>query len=71
MILGVVQNQIIWKRDSSNTKQESLYTTASMGASVVANFDSVYQINKELEEKEHELQNSKQDLVQDEACHSQ
>ena len=35
-----------------------------MGAFVGANFDSVSRLNKELEEKEQELKNSKHDLVQ-------
>ena len=68
---GVVQNQIIWKRDSFDTKQESLDTEAAMGAFDGANFNSVSQLNKELEEKEQELQKSKKYLVQVEACHSQ
>ena len=42
-----------------------------MGAFIGANFDSVSQLNKELEEKEQELQKIKQDLEQAEAHHSQ
>ena len=60
---GVVQNHIIWKRDSSDTKQEALDTTTSMGAFPGANFESLSQLNKELEEKKQELQNSKKDSV--------
>ena len=52
---GVVQNHIIWKRESSDTKQESLDTTIAMGAFAGANFDSMSHLNKEMEEKEHEL----------------
>ena len=64
---GSVPNQIIWKRDSSDTKQESLDTIAAMGSFVGANFDSVSQLNKELEEKEQALQRSKLDKAQAEA----
>ena len=48
---GSVLNQIIWKRDSLDTKQESLDMEAAMGDFVGANFDSVSQLNKEVEEK--------------------
>ena len=42
-----------------------------MGAFVGANFDLVSQLNKELEEKEQELENSKPQLAQGEAQHKQ
>ena len=64
---GVVQNHIIWKSDSSDTKQESLDTTPAMVAFGGANFDSVSHLKKDMEEKEHEMQRSKQKLVQVEA----
>ena len=58
-----VPHHIIWKRDSSNTKQESLDTSAAMGAFAGANFDFVSQLNNEYEDKEKELQNSIHDLA--------
>ena len=68
---GYPKTRLFVKGDSSNTKQEALDTTIAIGAFVGANFDSVSQLNKELEEKEQELQKSKQELVQVEARHSQ
>ena len=45
-------NQIIWKRASSDIKQEALDTAAAMEAFAEANFDSVSQLNKEFRDKE-------------------
>ena len=39
-------------------------TTTAMGAFVGENFDSVYQLNKEFQDKEQELQRAKQELAQ-------
>ena len=64
---GEVPHHIIWKRDSSDTKQESLDTTPAMVAFGGANFDSVSHLKKDMEEKAHELQRSKYKLVQVEA----
>ena len=68
---GAVPNQIIWNRDSFDTKQEALDTTTAVGDFVGADFDSMSLLNKELEEKEKELQNSKHYLEQVEAQHRQ
>ena len=64
-------SQIIWKRDSSDTKQGALDTTAAMGDFDRENFDSVSQLNKELKDKEQELQNAKNDLEQAKVHHMQ
>ena len=53
---GSVPNQIIWKRDSKDVKQDSLDSVASMGDFVGENYDLVSNMNKEVEEKEKELQ---------------
>ena len=45
---GTVPNQIIWKRDSTDVKQEALETKTAMGAFAGANYDSVSSLNKEI-----------------------
>ena len=62
-------NHIVWKRDSNDFKQESLETTSTMGAFARDNYDSISLINKEFEEKEQELQRSKQEQAQENAQH--
>ena len=61
MVQGIVPNQVIWNISSTDVKQEALETTAAMGYFVGANFDLVSSLNKEIEEKEQELQNLKQE----------
>ena len=56
---GAVPHHIICKMGSFDTKQDSMDTIAAMGAFVGASFDSVSQLNKELEGKEEEMQNSR------------
>ena len=43
---GTVPNQVIWKRASTDVKQESLEAATSMGAFVGANYDSMSSLNK-------------------------
>ena len=52
-------NKFIWKSYSPDVKQGDLDTIAAMGAFARANFDSVSQLNKDLLDKEQELQKSK------------
>ena len=54
-----------------DVKHDALETAASMGAFARENYDSVSQLNKEMEEKEQELQKSKQDQEQVVAHHQQ
>ena len=56
---GSVPNKIIWKTASTYVKHEALETVAAMQALIGENFYSVSFINKEVEEKEKELQRSK------------
>ena len=52
---GSVPNQIIWKRASTDVKQEALVTVTTMGAFAGANYNSVSSLNKEIEMKKREL----------------
>ena len=63
-------NQVIWKSISPDIKQGALDTTTTMGAFTGANIDSVSQLNKDILEKEQEIQNIKDDLVAVEAHHN-
>ena len=56
---GSFPNQIVWKRVSTNVKQEALETAAAMGSFAGENYDSVSMLNKSFEEKEKELQKYK------------
>ena len=51
----------MWKRTYIGVKQEALETAAAMGSFAGENYDSVSMLNKEVEEKEKEMQNSKQE----------
>ena len=59
------------KRDSNDVKQEALETAATMGAFTGGNYDSISLLNKEVEEKEQELQKSKQEQAQANIQHQQ
>ena len=64
-------NQVIQKIDSPDIKQGSLDTTTAIGAFAGANYDSFSQLNKDLLNKEQELQKINQDLLETEAHHEE
>ena len=57
---GFSLDQIICRMDSFDIRKGALDTVASMGSFVGDNFNSVFQLKKYIEEKEQELQRSKQ-----------
>ena len=57
---GTVPNQIIWKRDSTDVKQEALEIVVAMGTFAGSNYDLVALLNKEIQAKEQKLQMFKQ-----------
>ena len=64
-------NRFIWKTDSPDIKQGALDTTTAIRAFAGTNYDSVSQQNKDLLNKEQELQTIKHDLVTTEARHQE
>ena len=64
-------NQVIYKSNSPDIKQGALDTVVAMGDFARANYDSISQLNKDILDKEQELQKTKQDLVAAETHHKQ
>ena len=52
LVQGTIPNHIIWKRVSTDVRQEALEIVAAMGAFAGENCDYVSSMNKEIEMKE-------------------